>query len=495
MADISVEIEKLRTAVYGREVREAFISAMEKMNAENNAMNERINKLNEQIAGGGSSGGSSGGTSGGTSGGESGTVALTGAGFGIGNSYSNPEGGLKTNYGTINDAFIKAIAKAGFRFIRIIIDIGKNNWSAGQDNQQNYPDGYTGGTMDFTISAAWISELKKLADLCKNHGLQLTICPFGWQISWAQVQGTASSSGYSGWGAYYWALPNNYAKEYCVAFLKRLWTQLATAFSDYANVAFELVNEPMNAGSAKTNNKTYEWSSYDGCTRAYSTGTGDDWFGFKQHDDSWNINYSISSEASKALAEMELQAIKAIRAVGAQNLILCPTYAEITASKWIEFIYTNVIKASGDANCKVATHWYLPDALCGQAVKQGAVFDVNSNDYVGKYYYNNTSTYAYDGGMLAISYAADNNIPLVVTEGSVCMSKTRVTDEQRLKWATDINSNIIAKGIPFSLFDNGCLINGKDLSAASGEDYGVIDRTTLAISDAAMIEAFVAGKE
>ena len=32
MADISVEIEKLRNAVYGEEVREAFISAMEKIN-------------------------------------------------------------------------------------------------------------------------------------------------------------------------------------------------------------------------------------------------------------------------------------------------------------------------------------------------------------------------------------------------------------------------------------------------------------------------------
>ena len=33
MADISVEIEQLRKAEYGEEVREAFISAMEKMNA------------------------------------------------------------------------------------------------------------------------------------------------------------------------------------------------------------------------------------------------------------------------------------------------------------------------------------------------------------------------------------------------------------------------------------------------------------------------------
>ena len=447
----------------------------------------QIEKLRNQISGGGSGGE--------TGGGGSGTVALTGAGFGIGNSYSNPEGGIKSNYGSINAAFIKAIAKAGFKFIRIIIDIGKNNWSAGQNNQQNYADGYTGGTMDFIISPAWLSELKKLADLCKSNGLQLTICPFGWQISWAQVQGSAPSSGYSNWGAYYWASPNNITKAYCVAFLSRLWTQLAAAFKGYSDsVTFEIVNEPLNVQTAKSNNM-YNWSAYNGASSAYSTTQwSDDWQGFQQYNYSTKKYYEVSPEASAVLAEMELKAIKAIRDVGAQNLILCPTYAQNSASKWIKYIHENVVKASKDTNCKVAVHWYLPDTLSGSNVKSGAVFNANSDDYVGKYY--NASVVgdgvvAYEAGLLGIKYALDNNIPLVITEGSVCMSKTRVTDAERLKWATDINANIIKKGVPFSLFDNGCLLNGSDLRAASGEDYGVMDRIKLTFSDTAMTSKFV----
>ena len=34
MADITAELEQIRNAVYGEEVREAFISALEKINAE-----------------------------------------------------------------------------------------------------------------------------------------------------------------------------------------------------------------------------------------------------------------------------------------------------------------------------------------------------------------------------------------------------------------------------------------------------------------------------
>ncbi|MDO5799106.1 MAG: cellulase family glycosylhydrolase [Eubacteriales bacterium] len=471
----NISIEDLQKQIFNNLVNQnlslkqgemTLIQALNQTNDELASLKENLERIKNQISGGT------------TDPGTSTTITLSGAGFGLGNTYSNPEGGAKNNYGTINNAFIKAIADAGFKFVRIIIDIGKNNWSAGQDNQQNYPDGYTGGTMDFALSPAWIAELKKLADLCKSNGLQLTICPFGWMVFWAQVQGT--TSGYNGWGEYYWASPNNVTKAYCTAFLSRLWTQLAATFKEYDAVAFELVNEPLNTSLAKTNN-LYRWRAWKGVSYAFGgseTYDSDDWDGTAQE------MKGISAEAAESLAAIELACISVIRDTGAQNLILCPTYAQSRIYDWIDYINANVIKKSGDSNCAIAIHWYTPDNICGKNVKSGAVFDSTAQDYAG-------DTGDYTTGMAAIKKASNNNIPLVITEGSVCMSKARVADEERLKWATDINTRIIKKKIPFSLFDNGTLVGDAHLNQNTGEDYGVINRTTLAWSDPAMIQKIV----
>ena len=413
------------------------------------------------------------------------SISLNGAGFGIGNTYSNPEGGVKANYGTIDDAFVSAIANAGFKFVRVIIDIGKNNWSVGQDNKENYPDGYTGGAMDFVIASKWLAELRKLADLCRAHGLQLTICPFGWMVFWGQVKGTLNGYSPSGnsqysWGEYYWASPNKFTKKYCKEFLSRLWTQLATAFKEYDMMSFEIVNEPLNVKSDKTNN-LYKWRAYTGESfdNSVSSYNSEDWDGLNQ-----SKNYIVSAEAGESLAEIELEAIKAIRNTGAKNLILCPTYAQAKHYNWIEFINENVIKKSGDNNCVVSIHWYSPDKICGKNVVTGAVFDSTAQDYAG-------DTGNYITGIASVKKAIGNRIPIAITESCICMSKTRVDDSERLKWATDINENIVRKGVPFLLFDNGSLINNIHLNQNSGEDYGVINRTTLALSDKAMVDKLV----
>lgn len=401
------------------------------------------------------------------------------AGFGIGNSFSNPEGGVKSNYGTIDDSFINEIAKAGFKFVRIIVDFGKNNWSAGVSNKENYPDGYTGGAMDFVIKQSWIDTLSSLADLCKTHGMELTICPFGWMVFWAQVQGNAP--GYSSWGEYYWASPNKYTKNYCVAYLARLWTQLANGLKAKSNVNFEIVNEPLNHAKDRTNG-LYTWRSWTGESYdSASSYNSDDWDGCDQSN-----NWAISSEAASALSEMELGAINAIRSTGATNKILCPTYAQNTHYGWIKYIHENVIMQSGDNNAEVAIHWYMPNSICGSNVQTGATFDPNDSSYVG-------SSTSYIKGLTAIQNALNDGIKMIITEGSVCMSKTRVSDAERLAWATDIRENIIEKGIQFSIFDNGCLLNGNDFGKNSGEDYGIFDRILKTWSDTAMVNMFAKG--
>ena len=47
MADISQEIDQLRNAVYGEEVRGAFISCMQKIHEENESYYETAGRLNQ----------------------------------------------------------------------------------------------------------------------------------------------------------------------------------------------------------------------------------------------------------------------------------------------------------------------------------------------------------------------------------------------------------------------------------------------------------------
>ena len=50
MADISQEIDQLRNAVYGEEVRGAFISCMQKIHEENESYNSIKESVNQSVA-------------------------------------------------------------------------------------------------------------------------------------------------------------------------------------------------------------------------------------------------------------------------------------------------------------------------------------------------------------------------------------------------------------------------------------------------------------
>ncbi len=370
-------------------------------------------------------------------------------GFGLGNSFTNPLG--ETNaYGTVNQDMINKIANAGFKYIRVMFDFGKNHWSS--YNDWAFPDYFVknNGTektdMKFVISTEWLARIKEVFNYCKNAGLIMILCPMNWIVP------KDTSICYGSSGAIHFAAPNNTMKNYVTLYLKNLWTQLATYFKDESNssLLFETINEPLNRYSSQCGS-LYTWQS-------------DDWYGLSGSYQSKTVN----AEASTCLKQYNITTINTVHAISPSRIICCPTYAHNTVGVWINDVWNSIKDYN---NVCVAMHWYEPQAICGANVESGATF--KESDLTG-----DNTTFPYMNRMItALKEAQAKSIPMIFTEGSI-IADTRVSTTEQKKWATWIHNNITNTcKIPFTLFDNGVYKNGTSAVAGKGEDYGFLDRT------------------
>ena len=412
------------------------------------------------------------------------------AGYGIGNSYSNPGTGYTEMYGKIDENMIKTISDSGFSFVRIIADFGKASWVEGSYNDFSFPDYFVKNNGDestevkFTIKDEWWSKLDELLNLCQKYNMTLIICPANYITTYDESLGVYSNKGYI-----HFAAPNYTMNTYVSKYLAELWGQIAEHYTNTPaqNVAYEIVNEPLNRSS------TYNGGLYNWQQQYPQKSDADDWSGVSG---TWS-NYSINEEAGEVLKNYINSSIKVIRNVDSQKLICCPTYAQCSNKVWFDYIYENCVK--DNANTCIAFHFYIPQSICGSYA--GMTYDStakswNINDVPAEFVEDEMSSSVNGGSestydkMLAIKDALNKNYPMIITESSVIMESSRVSLEARQAWASYINENIINKGIPFSIFDNGTLQNDNSL-ATKAEDYGILDRENLKWKDEKMVQNLV----
>lgn len=412
------------------------------------------------------------------------------AGYGIGNSYSNPGTGYTEMYGKIDENMIKTISDSGFSFVRIIADFGKASWVEGSYNDFSFPDYFVKNNGDestevkFTIKDEWWNKLDELLNLCQKYNMTLIICPANYITTYDESLGVYSNKGYI-----HFAAPNYTMNTYVSKYLAELWEQIAEHYKNTPaqNVAYEIVNEPLNRSS------TYNGGLYNWQQQYPQKSDADDWSGVSG---TWS-NYSINEEAGEVLKNYINSSIKAIRNVDSQKLICCPTYAQCSNKVWFDYIYENCVK--DNPNTCIAFHFYIPQSICGSYA--GMTYDStakswNINDVPAEFVENEMSSSVNGGSdstydkMLAVNDALNKNYPMIITESSVIMENSRVSAEARQAWASYINENIIDKGIPFSIFDNGTLQNDNSL-ATKAEDYGILDRKNLKWKDEKMVQNLV----
>lgn len=135
---------------------------------------------------------------------------------------------------------IDGLKAAGFRTIRIPI-----SW-----NQHVSSDG------KYTIDEAWMNRVKEVVDWAYNQKMFVIINSHHdcWETNTPISEGK---------GFYY---PSNENKDASCAYLKSIWTQIATVFADYDNhLIFETMNEPRLRG---TNNEWWYDANSDLCKEA-----------------------------------------------------------------------------------------------------------------------------------------------------------------------------------------------------------------------------------
>ena len=416
------------------------------------------------------------------------------AGFGIGNSYSNPGTGYTEKYGKINEEMIKKISDSGFSFVRIIVDFGKQSWEEGSYDNYSFPDyfinnnGNENTEVKFTIKDEWWNKLDELLNLCQKYNMTLIICPANYMATYDETLGVYSNKGYI-----HFAAPNYTMNTYVNKYLSELWKQISEHYKDTSatSLAYEIVNEPLNRSSSY-NGELYSWNQ-----QYPKKSDADDWSGVSG---TWN-NYSINDEAGEVLKNYINSSIESIRQIDTQKLICCPTYAQSSNKVWFDYIYENCIKDNN--NTCIAFHFYTPQSICGSYAGMTYSTDTktwNINDTPTEFSETEMTT-SVNGGtattynnMLAVKDALENKYPMIITESSVIMEQSRISTKARREWATYINKNLINNGIPFSIFDNGTLQNGSGF-ATKAEDYGILDRINLNWKDEKMILNLVGSKE
>lgn len=206
-----------------------------------------------------------------------------GNGWNLGNTLDAKTDGSKNNLGLSTEtswgmpkttkAMIDAVAAKGFKTIRVPVSWHNHIVDA-----------------NYTIDTKWLERVKEIVDWSLESGMNVIINIHHDNMTEAQM---GSNYGF--------CVPENNAalKEQSLAYIKAVWTQVATYFKDYGNkLVFEVLNEPRAVG------KDYEWYAPEGDSKV--------------------------TAANKIIMEYEKAALDIIRASGGNNAtryVMIPMYA------------------------------------------------------------------------------------------------------------------------------------------------------------------------
>jgi aryl-phospho-beta-D-glucosidase BglC (GH1 family) len=308
-------------------------------------------------------------------------------------SLSNTSVSTETAWGNpvVTQELIDAVKAKGFNTIRI-----PTTWYQHLDSDNN-------------IDAAWLARVKEVVDYAYNQGMYVIL-----NIHHEE-----------------WINRSDFATAYDEMSPKliKIWTQIATYFSDYdQHLIFEGMNEPRAAGSS------YEWT---GTTAEYEVVN-------KLNNDFVNTVRSIDSPYKDT------------------RLLMIPSYA---ASSY-DSIYS-YLEVPDDDYVAVSIHAYSPYDFAMNADVDDSVHETftDKNKADLDTIFNSIRT-----------YFTDNDIPVVIGEFSA--SNFNNTDA-RCDWAEYYISETKKYGIPCVLWDNNVITNSD-----ASESHGYINRTTLQWYDA-----------
>ena len=280
------------------------------------------------------------------------------------------------------------------------------------------------------INSAWMNRVKEVVDYAVKDGLYVII-------------NIHHDNEIQSGGKNFFYPTSDYlttSKNYVAA----IWKQVSNTFKNYDDhLIFETLNEPRMIGDAN------EW-----------------WF-------TKNNPQTKVKDAINCINTLNQTAVDTIRATGGNNktrLIMCPGY---DAS--IEGATTPNFKLPSDsANAiAVSVHGYTPYDFAG---------DENGTAAYSRTVQSGVSNLFNSLNSSLIS----KGIPVVIGEFG---ATDKNNSDARAKWATDYTSKATALGIPCVVWDNGGFRTSGSTKYA--DKYGIINRTSLAISDQAYYKALV----
>lgn len=155
-------------------------------------------------------------------------------GWNLGNTL---EGGNSANNNTNNGGVGAETAWQGTVTTQAVIDFVKAQGFKSVRIPCSWIMGHITDANSVTIDATWMARVKEIVDYCINDGLYVVLNDH-WDGGWIEVSGySASTSSYSA--------VDEATITSKIATLKKLWTQIATAFKGYdEHVLFAGMNEP-----------------------------------------------------------------------------------------------------------------------------------------------------------------------------------------------------------------------------------------------------------
>ena len=235
-----------------------------------------------------------------------------------------------------------------------------------------------------------------------------------------------------------WHDPYYDNEEESTAKLIALWTQIGTRFEKYGErLIFEGLNEPRKRGTG------LEWNGGD-------------------------------KEGHEVVNHFNAAFVSTIRGLGGNNEkrhLMLPTYAASSAQNAIN----DFVMPEGDDKLIVSVHAYLPYAFAlGE--------DVNDREFTPDV--GNASEIVNFMNSLKTSFI-DKNIPVIIGEFG---ARSKVNTDIRAEWATYYVSKANEIGVPCVLWDNNAF-------TGTGENFGMLDRSTCDWRYPEIVEGLMKGLE
>ncbi len=321
---------------------------------------------------------------------------------------------------TTTEEMITAIKNAGFKTIRIPV-----SWH-----------NHISDTSDYTIDSAWMNRVKQIVDWAYNKNMCVIINIHHDNLSISQIKGNIG-----------FALSDDTAiQTQSKKYIEKIWTQIATTFSNYDNrLVFEVLNEPRDvAGKFKGN----EW-------------------------------WTNSQEMIDIITAYEQVGVNAIRAVtGNENrFIMVPGYAASGSDTGMLALYTMPTDSAQD-RLLLSAHAYSPYAF--------AMFDSNRSEDDTVFGNDDKASLNAIFNYLKENYT-DKGIGVIMGEASAT-DKENLSD--RVAWATYYFTKAKEAGIPVVLWDNMVTASTPN-STDIGERHGYYDRNSNTWYFPTMIQAMM----